>query len=193
MESPIKNAFQCVNEIYRNCVRILTTADLLLEEKQFSRFNWEHVFKEPTESDYRSNCLYNLKQADSLLSGYLFHQYESAKYKKQLFTFSTVPWRIKTPELFTPVCCFTLFSNNLTPSWVYWAGAMPIWNEKNDFDGQIHEYNTSMALISIDSKKLIDETVVGKKVIGISVPLEKITSSNHIINLLINPLLESLK
>lgn len=189
----MKEEFQYVRDVYRNCLRILISADLLMEERQFQRYNWAHIYDmDPIENKWRNNKLNSITDADALLSGILFRQYYAPDQKdKDIVTICAVPWRRYSPESFQPVCTATRFSTKNTQNDVYWIGAMPIWEKENQHDGVVHEYEANSGMLSADYRQIYDETVVNdKKLIGISVPLEDIKSSEDIRILLIEPLLK---
>ena len=191
-ESSMREAFQYVRDVYRNCLRILLSADILLEERRFKRYAWDHLYDmDPIENVWRRGKVTNLTESDSLLTGYLFHQYYSeGQVSKDVLTICTAPWRRVAPESFRAVCCATRFIAKNTQNDVYWIGAMPIWEKENVSDGKRHQYNSLSGIISEAYRSKYNENVMDEtNVMGISVPLENITSSTDIEDLLIKPLL----
>ena len=191
----MKESFFIVRDIYRNCARILLSADFLMQEKEFSRTNWAHIYDiEPIDKyQSRSNKLNTLNESDALLTGYILHQYtfEEPSEKYSVITICTVPWRKSEPEFFKPCCCITLSVFNSDHDDVYWIGALPIWQKENVTDGKVHSYNSNMDLISETFRSRFKEIVLNDgKVIGISIPLDEVTSSDVVKTRLINPIIE---
>jgi hypothetical protein len=191
-KSNLKDAFVFVNEVYRNCARILISADILMEERGFKKYNWKNIYDmEPIENTWRSYSINNLRQADILLPGYLFHQYyHPDNQNRDIITICTAPWRTVNSNTFFPACCLTRFLANSTRDDVYWIGAIPIWEKSNKTDGIVREYDSSSVNLLENFRDKFNEIVSDeKKLIGISVPLHEITSSDKIENRLIEPLL----
>jgi hypothetical protein len=188
----MKDAFIYVNEIYRNCARILISADILMEERGYVKYNWKNMYDmEPIENTWRSNTINNLKQADSILPGYLFHQYYQRDLQnRDIITICTAPWRIVNSNTFYPACCLTRFLANSTSDHVYWIGAMPVWEKSNKIDGIVREYDSVSVSLQENFRDKFTEVVSDeKKLIGVSIPLQEITSSTEIETRLIKPLL----
>ena len=75
MTNGLRSVMNCACEIYRNCARILISADLLMEQRGFSRYNWSHLGDGiPIDQHWRGKIL-SLRDAEAALAGYLFHQY----------------------------------------------------------------------------------------------------------------------
>lgn len=194
--SDLKNAFVFVRDVYRNCVRILLSTDILIEGRGlFSKYNWNHIHDtDPIENGWRTVKMNNLTQADCLLTGFMFHQYfqrDCCPENSDIITLYTAPWRRVKHEVFRPACGITRFKAKSSPDPVYWIGVMPIWDELNSIDGNKKEYDYNSGMLSENSRQKYKEIVSDeKKLIGISVPLNEIISSADVENKLLKPLLD---
>jgi hypothetical protein len=189
MTSNIMEVMNCAGEIYRNCARILLAADLLMEERGYSRYKWAHVYRDPVDDISHKEVL-SLSHADVLLTGYLFHQYYSyGRMNNDIVTVCAAPWRRLNPQSYHPVCCATRFAATNTPDEVYWVGTAPIWEAPNTFDGMLHQYDIHSALWEGYSAIYEKVVVAGTNVTGFSVPLEEVTSSDILAKRLLVPLL----
>lgn len=192
MTSDIMQVMNCAREIYRNCARILLAADLLMEERGYSRYKWAHVHhRDPVDELSRKNTeVVNLSHADLLLTGFLFHQYYSyGRENSDIVTICAAPWRRWNPKSYRPVCCATRFTATDAPDEVYWIGTAPIWEDPNTFDGISHQYDIHSKLWAGYSTTYERIVVAGTKVTGFSVPLEEVTSSDILAKRLLVPLL----
>jgi hypothetical protein len=193
-QSGWKNGFVFVRDVYRNCVRILLSADILMEERGYGKYGWKNVYDmDPIEDKWRDAYMNNLTQADCLLTGFLFHQYyQRGLENHDIITICTAPWRRIKSDAFRPACCITRFIAKSTPNEVYWIGTMPLWEEYNPVDGTLKEYDFNSGMLSEPYRKRYNDIVSEeKKLIGISVPLHEITSSSDVENKLLKPLLET--
>lgn len=190
MADDIKTIMDCAGEIYRNCARLLLAADLLMEERSFSRYDWGHVYdRVPVDRRWRGKII-DLIGAEAVLSGYLFHQYfADGQRDKDIVTICTAPWRYWKAAAFHPVCCASRFAAQSTPDEVYWIGTIPIWEENNAIDGQLHTYDIGREVWA--DYRIAYEKVVqpGAKVTTVSVPLTAVTSSTILEEQVIRPLL----
>ncbi len=181
MTDDISRIFMCAREVYRNCARLLSAADLLMEERGFSRYNWDSLYdRDPTDKEWRSGKVLSLGAADRLLSGYLFHQYyEHDRRDSDIVTVCAAPWRRAKPESYRPVSCATRFHTTTTNSdEVYWLGTIPIWEERNRSDGVLHEFDSTSPVMLDDYIALFERIVAREtKITGISIPLDEVTSS----------------
>ncbi|MFZ4523123.1 MAG: hypothetical protein ACOYNC_15540 [Bacteroidales bacterium] len=192
-ESSMNDAFIYVRDVFRNCVRILLSADPIMEERGFGRIKWDHIFDmEPITNIWRSLQLINLNHADALFPGYLFHQYKIKEVQgiQTILTICTAPWRKFEPEKFHPCCCATIASYTSVPNDIYWIGVIPVWQNNNLTDGKIHNYIDQPGLISEQLHHKFNELVMKDgQLFGISVPLEEITSSDDLKYKVVDPLL----
>lgn len=194
MTDDISRIMICARDVYRNCVRLLRAADPLMEERRFSRYSdWKTLYdKDPTDKEWRTDKVLSLQQADRLLPGYLFHQYYGPDLQDtDIVTVCAAPWRRAKPESYQPVSCVTRFRATTTDSDdVYWLGTIPIWEEKNQSDGQLHEFDATSLVMLQDYTALFERMVVqGTKITGISIPLDEATSSEVLAEKLLKTLL----
>jgi hypothetical protein len=180
----------CAREIYRNCARLLLAADLVMEDRSFSRYGWDHVYDGvPVDHHWRGRIL-DLTGAEAVLGGYLFHQYFADGQKdKDIVTICTAPQRYWKAAAFSPVCCASRFSAQSTPNEVYWIGTIPIWEEKNATDGKLYYYDVDREIWPEYPKHYEKVVQPGSKVTTISVPLAEVTSSAILEAQVIRPLL----
>lgn len=182
-----------VRDVYRNCFRILSCCDPILESYELQRYTWAHIYDlEPLHNEWRSTKIEALKNADALLCSYIFRQYYSRDYKdREIVTVGVAPWRKVRPETFTPACYISRFMAQSPENAIYWIGAMPIWEETNSTDGTIREFTSVSGLLHDDMRKQFDEIVSKeKRMIGTAVPLFDITSSTELESRLIKPFLQ---
>jgi hypothetical protein len=188
---PKQESFLYVREIYRNCIRILLNADLLMEERGFSKYDWKHVdhwYPDPNLAGHNVSAN-RLNDADKLLTGYLFHQYyEKDKKDKDIFTICTAPWRRCNEKEFTPICCATRFEAAKTPDAVYWIGAMPIWEKDNRTDGIAIKYNANIGeadLLREQDREICKDIMAPEShFFAASVPLLSVVESRNIVDLI---------
>jgi hypothetical protein len=75
-----------------------------MKERGFSRYPWAHFYdKDPIDGIGRGATVLNLRGADGLVAGLMFHQYHAEGQKDlDIVTICTAPWRRIKQSTFRP-------------------------------------------------------------------------------------------